>query len=84
MPVVIKSRERVVNAFVEKLFVEWNDVICLLFGSLCIIGAIRDWDWLCDPTGKPHACGFPHARNHSGRLQRVAASQKVAMRRNIK
>lgn len=51
MPVVIKSRERVVNAFVEKLFVEWNDVICLLFGSLCIIGAIRD----CDPTGKPHA-----------------------------
>ena len=55
MPVVIKSRERVVNAFVEKLFVEWNDVICLLFGSLCIIGAIRDWNWLCDPTGKPHA-----------------------------
>ena len=46
MPVVIKSRERVVNAFV---------VICLLFGSLCIIGAIRDWNWLCDPTGKPHA-----------------------------
>ena len=33
MPVVIKSRERVVNAFVEKLFVEWNDVICLLFGK---------------------------------------------------
>ena len=55
MPVVIKSRERVGNAFVEKLFVEWNDVICLLFGSLCIIGAIRDWNWLCDPTGKPHA-----------------------------
>lgn len=53
MPVVIKSRERVVNAFVEKLFVEWNNVICLLFGSLCIIGAIRDWNWLCDPTGKP-------------------------------
>lgn len=78
MPVVIKSREPVVNAFVEKLFVEWNDVICLLFGSLCIIGAIRDWNWLCDPTGKPHA------RNHSGRLQRVAASQKAAMRRNIK
>ena len=19
------------------------------------IGAIRDWNWLCDPTGKPHA-----------------------------
>ena len=55
MPVVIGSWEPAVKAFVEKLFVEWNDVICLLFGSLCILGAIRDWDWLCDPTGKPHA-----------------------------
>lgn len=55
MPVVIGSWEPAVKAFVEKLFVEWNDVICLLFGSLYILGAIRDWDWLYDPTGKPHA-----------------------------
>ena len=59
MPVVIGSWEPAVKAFVEKLFVEWNDVICHLFGNLCILGAIRDWDWLCDPTGKPHAPLLP-------------------------
>ena len=29
---------------------EW---ITLVFGIILLIGAIMNWNWLCDPTGKP-------------------------------
>ena len=25
----------------------------LLIGAVLLIGAIMNWNWLCDPTGKP-------------------------------
>ena len=25
----------------------------VIFGVVILIGAIRNWNWLCDPTGKP-------------------------------
>lgn len=41
--------------FVANMFREGTDVIWILFGVLLMVGSIRNWDWLCDPTGKPHA-----------------------------
>ena len=29
---------------------EW---ITLVFGIILLLGAIMNWNWLCDPTGKP-------------------------------
>ena len=29
---------------------EW---ITLVFGIVLLLGAIMNWNWLCDPTGKP-------------------------------
>ena len=43
------------NDFIESMFRDGADVIWILFGGLLIVGSIRNWDWLCDPTGKPHA-----------------------------
>lgn len=32
----------------------WN-FITLAMGILLLIGAIRNWNWLCDPTGAPNS-----------------------------
>ena len=29
--------------------------VTLTVGVLSLIGAILNWNWLCNPTGKPHA-----------------------------
>ena len=31
------------------------EIIQIVIGVLCVIGAVRDWDWLCDPTGTRQA-----------------------------
>ncbi len=40
----------------EKIMVmlqeHWNWV-ALIIGALLLIGAIMNWNWLCDPTGAP-------------------------------
>ncbi len=40
----------------EKIMVilqeHWN-FVTLAIGVLLLIGAIRNWNWLCDPTGAP-------------------------------
>ena len=28
-------------------------IASVLIGAVILIGAIRNWNWLCDPTGKP-------------------------------
>ena len=28
-------------------------IASVLIGVVILIGAIRNWNWLCDPTGKP-------------------------------
>ncbi len=29
------------------------NIVMLVIGVLLLIGAILNWNWLCDPTGKP-------------------------------
>ena len=31
------------------------EIIQIVIGVLCVIGAVRDWDWLCDPAGTRQA-----------------------------
>ena len=38
-----------ITAFLQE---HWNWVT-LLIGAVLLIGAIMNWNWLCDPTGKP-------------------------------
>ena len=28
-------------------------IASVIIGAVILIGAIRNWNWLCDPTGKP-------------------------------
>ena len=30
----------------------WN-IVTLIFGVVILLGAVMNWSWLCDPTGKP-------------------------------
>lgn len=43
-----------VDSWLSHFFAENNDVLCLLTGVLLIIGAWKNWNWLCDPVGKPY------------------------------
>ena len=38
-----------ITAFLQQ---HWNGVT-LVIGAVLLIGAIMNWHWLCDPTGKP-------------------------------
>ena len=38
-----------ITAFLQE---HWNWVT-LVVGAVLLIGAIMNWNWLCDPTGKP-------------------------------
>ena len=37
------------TAFLQE---HWH-IASVLIGAVILIGAIRNWNWLCDPTGKP-------------------------------
>lgn len=38
-----------ITAFLQK---HWY-IASVIIGVVILIGAIRNWNWLCDPTGKP-------------------------------
>lgn len=38
-----------ITAFLQ----ENHNAVTLIIGIVLLIGAIMDWNWLCDPTGKP-------------------------------
>ena len=38
-----------ITAFLQE---HW-DWVTLVIGAVLLIGAIMNWNWLCDPTGKP-------------------------------
>ena len=38
-----------ITAFLQE---HWN-LVTLIIGAILLIGAIMNWNWLCDPTGKP-------------------------------
>lgn len=35
------------------LIAGYRDYIVLLIGVLLVVGAVKDWGWLCSPVGKP-------------------------------
>lgn len=42
----------------EKIRAFWQahwQFVTLVAGSVLLIGAVRNWNWLCDPTGAPTA-----------------------------
>ena len=40
-----------ITAFLQQ---HW-DWVTLMIGVVLLIGAIRNWNWLCDPTGAPNS-----------------------------
>ena len=38
-----------ITAFLQE---HWY-IASVIIGGVILIGAIRNWNWLCDPTGKP-------------------------------
>lgn len=32
---------------------EYREYITLLIGIVLVVGAVKDWNWLCSPVGKP-------------------------------
>lgn len=40
-----------ITAFLQE---HW-EFVCLVAGAVLLLGAIRNWNWMCDPTGKPHS-----------------------------
>ena len=42
---------------------ENRGVVCITAGALFAAGAARNWNWLCDPAGKPYA----HLLGRTGR-----------------
>ena len=38
-----------ITAFLQE---HWY-IASVIIGTVILIGAIRNWNWLCDPTGKP-------------------------------
>ena len=38
-----------ITAFLQEHW-EW---VTLIMGIVSVVGSIRNWNWMCDPTGKP-------------------------------
>ena len=43
------------EAKLSAFIAEYDDYITILIGLVLIAGSVKNWDWLCDPTGKPGA-----------------------------
>lgn len=39
---------------IQVLISEYWFVVTALSGALLLLGGIYNWNWLCDPVGKPH------------------------------
>lgn len=51
---VCGKEEFQMNAEKITAFLQKNDsTVTLIIGIVLLIGAIMNWNWLCDPTGKP-------------------------------
>ena len=40
-----------ITAFLQE---HWNWVT-LIIGAVLLIGAVMNWNWMCDPTGAPYS-----------------------------
>lgn len=43
-----------ITAFLQKN----HNAVTLIIGIVLLIGAIMNWNWLCDPTGKPDSHSY--------------------------
>lgn len=43
------------EAKLSAFIAEYDDYITILIGLVLIAGSVKNWDWLCVPTGKPDA-----------------------------
>ena len=43
-----------ITAFLQE---HWY-IASVIIGVVILIGAIRNWNWLCDPTGKPDSLRY--------------------------
>lgn len=43
------------EAKLSAFIAEYDDYITILIGLVLIAGSVKNWDWLCYPTGKPDA-----------------------------
>lgn len=34
---------------------EYEEIVTLVVGVVAMIGSIRNWNWMCDPTGAPYS-----------------------------
>lgn len=52
------------SELITNLVQEYRDFIFLLFGIFILVGAIKNWNWLCNPIGKPdsHLYGWKARR----------------------
>lgn len=51
---VCGKEEFLMNAEKITAFLQKNhNAVTLIIGIVLLIGAIMNWNWLCDPTGKP-------------------------------
>ena len=51
------AREKIMTFLQEN----WK-IVSVLIGAVILIGAIRNWNWLCDPTGTQDA--YRHGRGY--------------------
>ncbi len=43
------------KAKLSAFIAEYNDYITIVMGLVLVVGSVQNWDWLCDPAGKPDA-----------------------------
>ena len=51
------AREKIMTFLQEHWY-----IVSVLIGAVLLIGAIRNWNWLCDPTGMQDA--YRHGRGY--------------------
>ena len=51
------AREKIMTFLQEHWY-----IVSVLIGAVLLIGAIRNWNWLCDPTGMQDA--YHHGRGY--------------------
>ena len=51
------AREKIMTCLQEHWY-----IVSVLIGAVLLIGAIRNWNWLCDPTGTQDA--YRHGRGY--------------------
>ena len=65
-----------ITAFLQE---HWY-IASVIIGGVILIGAIRNWNWLCDPTGKPDSHRFLPAGCPSDRGEHLGICAEIAIK----